>query len=292
MARSPRDRFITIYGRVAVMEALDDERVAVDKVLVARNAHGDTIESILATARARRVHVERTTAERVTRISRNGRHDQGVVADVTAPGVVEIDEWLSSLSPDAAAPVVVLDGLTNPANVGMIIRVVTAAGMSATVLPRFGAPDLGPLVVKASAGTVFRASVVRAQTTSEAIDALATAGFEIVGLRGGSSVPSLYGEHFAARVAFVLGNESDGVSPDVAGRVVRWVAIPMEGDVESLNVATAAAVVAYELARRRAAPSDRQEAGPPAGAGAPPVAPEGAGVAAAAAPEDGGACVR
>jgi hypothetical protein len=65
----------------------------------------------------------------------------------------------------------------------------------------------------------------------------------------------------------------------------------MQGDVESLNVATAAAVVAYELARR-AAPSDRQEVGPPAGAGVAPAAPEGAGVAAAAAPEDGGACVR
>src|SRR3954453_20514853 len=95
MGESPRHRFITVYGRIAVMEALDDERVMVDKVLVARNAHGDTVDVILDRARSRRVRVERTTQERVTRISPNGRPDQGVVPDVVAPGLAELDEWLA-----------------------------------------------------------------------------------------------------------------------------------------------------------------------------------------------------
>src|SRR3954453_17386234 len=133
MGESPRDRFITVYGRIAVMEALDDERVTVDKVLVARNAHGDTVDAILDRARHRGVRVERTTQERVTRISRNGRHDQGVVADVAAPGLAELDEWLAANPAPSRASLVVLDGVTNPSNVGMIIRAVTAAGVSGTV---------------------------------------------------------------------------------------------------------------------------------------------------------------
>src|SRR3954470_6493841 len=172
MGESPRDRFITVYGRIAVMEALDDDRVMVDKVLVARNAHGDTVDVIQDRARSRGVRVERTTQERVTRISRNGRHDQGVVADGVAPGLGELDDWLSSDAAGSAASVVVLDGVTNPSNVGMIIRTVTAAGVTGTVLPRAGVPDVGPLVVKASAGTAFRATLLRSASARDAVAGL------------------------------------------------------------------------------------------------------------------------
>src|SRR2546427_263269 len=129
-----------------VAEALDDPAADIDKVLVAKNAHGDTVDTIVSRARARGVRVERTTAERVTRISRNGRHDQGVVADVRAPGVAAVGDWVAALPAGAPAALLVLDGLTNPSNVGMIVRVVTAAGLSGVVLPRFGCADLGPLV--------------------------------------------------------------------------------------------------------------------------------------------------
>jgi 23S rRNA (guanosine2251-2'-O)-methyltransferase len=233
--------FIVVYGRMPVLEALLDEGVRVEKVLVARTARGDSVDEILDAARQRGVVVQKVAPEKVTRVSGNGRHDQGVVADVEAPGLRELDDEV----PGGRLALLVFDGVTNPANVGMIIRTATAAGLDGVVLPRAGSPDVGPLVVKASAGVAFRARVYRSATAAAAIDRLRGAGVAVVGLRAGGD--PLFGADLGERVAFVLGNETDGVSVDCD----RWLSIPMHAGVESLNVAVAAGIVSYEIARRR-----------------------------------------
>lgn len=234
--------FVTVYGRMPVLEALLDEGVAVTKVMLARTARGDSVDEIVAAARQRGVALQRVAPEKVTRVSGNGRHDQGVVADVEAPGLRELDDEI----PAGRLALVVLDGVTNPANVGMVLRTATAAGLDGVVLPRAGSPDLGPLVVKASAGVAFRSTVLQASTARDAVARLRTAGLEIIGLRG-HSAQSLFEASLPDRAAFVLGNETDGVTVAVD----RWVSIPMANGVESLNVAVAAALVSYEIARRR-----------------------------------------
>jgi len=192
------------------------------------------------TTSARRASFSASSATAL-RVSGNGRHDQGVVADVVAPGLRELDDEI----PGGRLALLVLDGVTNPANVGMIIRTVTGAGLDGVVLPRAGSPDVGPLVVKASAGVAFRARVYRSTTAAAAVDRLRGAGVEVVGLQGGSA-ESLFDAELPERVAFVLGNETEGVSVAVD----RWVSIPMSNGVESLNVAVAAGLVAYEVSRR------------------------------------------
>ena len=117
------------------------------------------------------------------------------------------------------------------------------------MLPRKGSPEVGPYVVKASAGVAFRAPILRCASAAEAVEALKGTGFELVGLRAGQGTP--IGERlWPSRVAFVLGNETIGTSAEVAGWIDRWEHVPMAGAAESLNVAVAAAVVAYELSRR------------------------------------------
>lgn len=234
------DRFITVYGRMPVLEALADDRVAVGKVLLARTARGESVEAIVVAAARRGVILQRVTPEKVTRISGNGRHDQGVVADVAAPGLRPLDAWLATVARPAA--VLVLDGVTNPANVGMIIRTAEAAGLEGVVLPRTGVPDVGPLVVKASAGVAFSACLLRCATAVEGVGLLAEAGFTTLGLRG-ARAPSLFDAEVPALVAYVLGNETDGVSPRVADHLDAWRSIPLAHGVESLNVASAAAVL-------------------------------------------------
>jgi len=231
-----------------VLEALLDERAQVAKVVVARTARGEAIDRILAAAAERAIRVERADAQRVTRISRNGRHDQGVVADVASPGLAELDGWLASRT--GPLDLLVLDGVTNPANVGMVIRTAVAAGLDGVVLPRAGSPDVGPLVVKASAGVALAAPVLRTATAAEAVRLLHAAGLEVIGLAA-TAVTPIWTTAVPARAAFVLGNETDGVSAAVAATVDRWCAIPVQGGVESLNVAATAAVVAFEVARRR-----------------------------------------
>lgn len=241
---NPRDRFVTVYGRKPVLEALADERLTVDKVLLADNAGGPQVTQLLREAARRGVEVLRVPPARVTKVSRNGRQDQGVVADIVAPALRRLtDEVASSLTGE----VLVLDGVTNPQNVGMILRTATAAGVAGIVVPRAGVPDLGPLVIKASAGVALEAPVLRADTPDDAVATLRSGGFTVFGLSAGASRSLWDPRPFPDRSAFVLGSETGGVRVEVDERI----GVPMADGVESLNVAVAAGVLCFELVRRR-----------------------------------------
>jgi 23S rRNA (guanosine2251-2'-O)-methyltransferase len=244
---SPKDRFVTVFGRKPVLEALADADLRVDKVVLADNARGAAAREILSAAAARSVRVERASAHRVKVLAGNGKQDQGVLADVVAPRMRRLSDALSSGS---LSSVLVLDGITTPANVGMILRTATAAGLSGIVVPRRGVASLDPLVVKASAGVAFHAPVLRCYTAEEAATSLREAGFPLFALSGSAPV-SLFDADLPARAAYVLGGETAGVSEPVRASVTGSLSIPMAGGVESLNVASAAAVLCFELVRRR-----------------------------------------
>ena len=245
--QSPKDRFVTVFGRKPVLEALADRRLDVDKVILADNARGDAAREIVDAAAARSVRVERASAHRVKVLAGNGKQDQGVLADVIAPRMRRLDDALAGSRP---ARVLVLDGITTPANVGMILRTATAAGIDGIVVPRRGVASIDPLVVKASAGVAFHAPVLRCYTAEDACRALRDAGYPLYALDG-SARQTLFEADLPRRAAYVLGGETAGVSPEVRKHVTGLLAIPMAGGVESLNVASAAAVLCFELVRRR-----------------------------------------
>jgi 23S rRNA (guanosine2251-2'-O)-methyltransferase len=261
-AKSPKDTFITVYGRMPVLEILEDPGRHIDKIVVAERSQGDNLDRILDLAEQRGVPVQYASAQRVKLLAGNGKQDQGVLADVVAPQMKTTDEFTRDLRDRAIYNVLILDGVNNPANVGMIIRTPTAAGVSGVVLPHYGSPNIDPLVVKASAGVAFRASILRSRTAAEAAGDLRQAGFRIFGLSGDGQ-SSVFRARLPIRSAFVLGNETEGVSPETAASVDEWLAIPMAGGVESLNVASAAAVLCFDLVRRA-------EETPPAGQSRPP----------------------
>ncbi|MFC4944058.1 TrmH family RNA methyltransferase [Pseudonocardia sp. GCM10023141] len=246
--RSPKDTFITVYGRKPVLEALADDGLHVDKVILADGQRGEPVRAILDAARRRHVEVQWATPHRVKVLAGNGRHDQGVLADVVAPRMAPIAEFLDGLG-DSPASVLVLDRLTNPSNVGMILRSATAAGLDGVLLPRRGLPAIDPLMIKASAGVAFRAPVLRSATVEDGCVALKEAGFTLFGLDAGGD--SLLDAELPDRVALVLGNETDGLTASLRPTLDGILAIPMYGGVESLGVASAGAVAAFELARWR-----------------------------------------
>ncbi|MEY7972730.1 TrmH family RNA methyltransferase [Saccharomonospora xinjiangensis] len=248
-ATSPKDRFLTVYGRKPVLEVLDDPALDIDKVIVADTARGPAVDDIRRAARARAVPVRSASAHRVKVLAGNGKQDQGVLADIVAPRMRPLSDALEGTPP---SPLIVLDGITTPANVGMILRSATAAGVAGVVVPRRGVAALDPLVVKASAGVAFRAPVLRCASAEEAAESLTEAGYTVyaLGARPGAPATTLFDVPLPSRVAFVLGGETHGVSEAVANLAAGWVSIPMPGDVESLNVSAAAAVVCFELVRR------------------------------------------
>jgi 23S rRNA (guanosine2251-2'-O)-methyltransferase len=111
--RSPKDTFITVYGRKPVLEALDNAELRVDKVVLAEGSRGEPVRAIVAAARARDVPVQWASAHRVKVLAGNGHHDQGVLADVVAPRMQPVDDFLLDLGNEPAS-VLVLDRVTNP----------------------------------------------------------------------------------------------------------------------------------------------------------------------------------
>jgi 23S rRNA (guanosine2251-2'-O)-methyltransferase len=254
--RSPKDTYITVYGRKPVLEALTDPSLTVDKIITADNVRGGTtLAAILDAARRRGVPVQQASAHRVKVLAGNGHHDQGVLADIVAPRMRPLTEYLDELSDlagDTPCALLVLDAVTNPANVGMVLRSATAAGIDGVLVPRRGVPAIDPLVIKASAGVAFRAPVLRAATAAEGCALLRKAGIRVLGLTG-EATTSLLRDPLPERIALVLGNETEGLSEAVRAELDGTVSIPLRGGVESLNVASAAAVASYELLRRREA---------------------------------------
>ncbi len=243
---SPKDRFITVYGRNPVLEALGNHDLRVDKVLLAEHARGPHVQDIVAAAQRRGVALHRVPADRVKKLAGNGKQDQGVCADVVAPRMRPLD---LALAEGMSGPVLVLDGITTPGNVGMILRTGTAAGFSGIVVPRRGVASLDPLVVKASAGVAFSAPILKTATAAEALHALRGNGFHVVGLDAAGS-QALYDADLPRDTAYLLGSETAGPGRETAALVQTWVSIPMHSQVESLNVSAAAAVVCFEVVRR------------------------------------------
>ncbi len=248
---SPKDRFVTVYGRKPVLEALVDYDLRVDKVILAEGLRGPAIDEIKEAAADRAVRVQRATAHRVKVLAGNGRHDQGVLADVVARKMRPLSDALADPA-NAPRNVLLLDGLTTPANVGMILRTATAAGVDGIVVPHRGTAGLDPLVIKASAGIAFHAPVLRAATANHAAELLSDAGYPLFALDANGS-ESIFEADFGSRAVFVLGSETAGLSEEVESRIAQPLAIPMRGGVESLNVASAAAVLCFELFRRSSA---------------------------------------
>jgi len=248
--KSRFDRVLTVYGRKAVLESLRNETLDCRTLHLARsNREEGIITEIRQCAEARGIPVRLHTREELARISRNGRQDQGVAVDIQCPSFRHVEDYLAT---PAANPrrVLALDGITNPQNLGMIIRSATAGGMDGIVVPRKGTAALGPLVIKASAGTIYRAPLLLCQFLPGALQLFREAGAEVCALEAGSP-NSLFDYRAADFCVYVIGNETEGLGPQSRELVDISLSIPMLNSVESLNVAVTAGLVAFGGYRER-----------------------------------------
>ncbi len=240
--RETFQQLLTVYGRKPVLEALRDPRLKVCKLhLATSNRSGGIISDIESAAAAQGVPVAYHDRKALARISKNGRQDQGVAADIE----------LAGYRPISALPeryrLLAVDGVTNPSNLGMIIRSVAASGIDGLIVARRGHARLDPQVIKASAGTLYRAPLFHCDTTIVALETLKQQGARIVTLAANAD-RSLYDPlPDAAKQIYVLGNETDGISETVAAIADESRSIPLYNGVESLNVAVTAALVAFRV---------------------------------------------
>ncbi len=239
------DRILTVYGRNPVLEALQDSSLECHRLHLAQsNRSGGIVEQLTRAAQSRGVPVSHHSREELARISKNGKQDQGVALDILCPAFLGLQDYLDSLEGKPRQRLLALDGITNPQNLGMILRSAVAGGIDAVLWSRRGNAALGPLVVKASAGTLYRAPLVLCQQLAQALAECRKRGFEVLSLRADAQ-SSLFEYTPTGHAIYVLGNETHGVSAEVAALSDRGLSIPMQRGVESLNVAVSAALIAY-----------------------------------------------
>ena len=232
-----------IYGLRPVVEALRSKRREVREVL---DSVGDI--EIRPEAAARGVHVKRVPRERIEKLARGAVH-QGVVARVGPYPYSGLQEILAAQAP----LVVVLDGVTDPRNLGAVLRAADGAGASGVVLPKDRAAGMTPAAVKASAGASEHVPVARETNLRRALEKMKETGVWTYAAEGGAGTrTTAYTDlDLAGPVAFVLGSEGRGVRRLVREGCDGAVSIPMRGAVSSLNVSVAAAVLLFEARRQR-----------------------------------------
>lgn len=171
----------------------------------------------------------------------------GVVAECSLVSLLDLSGLLSL--PEASRRVVfVLDGVENPRNLGLVARTLAATGAGPIVVPSQGSASPGAAYLEASAGFGHMVPMVRVPKLVDALDALKKDGYWVYGLDANAE-RSLFGHELAAKTVFVMGNESKGLRPTVRKAVDQILSIPMKEGVESLNVAVASALCAFEALR-------------------------------------------
>jgi len=166
---------------------LMDPNIQVEKLVIARGVRGDLIKEILRAADERGIKVKRCSADAVNRVSGNPRQDQGVAIDIEKPKEF-LDDYVHQISTEGlpTGPIIICDNVRNANNIGLIVRSATAAGAHAIIIPRKGSPEVGPMVVKASAGVALRARIVHCDNAYQAARTLKENGVQLVGLSGRS----------------------------------------------------------------------------------------------------------
>ncbi|PCJ62221.1 MAG: 23S rRNA (guanosine(2251)-2'-O)-methyltransferase RlmB [Planctomycetota bacterium] len=235
------ENIITIYGRKPVLEAFEKNNISIDKLHLAKtNKQDKTLDLIIKLAKQQNTEITFHSKSELSRISKNGKQDQGIAADIYCQFLNNIE----SLDPSKEKYLLALDQITNPQNIGMIIRSVTAGNLDGIILPKDGTSPINSLVIKSSAGTVFKAKIFQCKNLLNHTNDLTKKGYQLATLTT-SANQNLLTSEINHPTIFILGNESKGVSQKLQDSCQQEFFIPMQNDVESLNVAVTAGIISY-----------------------------------------------
>ena len=237
-----------IYGRNAVLEALKSDK-EFDKIFVKKGEREGFIKLLVAKARERNIPVLDASLSKLDELSEGGVH-QGVVALVSQVTYSEVSDILAMAREKGESPfLVICDGISDPHNLGAVIRSAECAGAHGVIIPKHRSATVSATAVKSSAGAVNLMPIARVTNLSNLIDSLKDEGFFIYGAEAGGL--SVYETDMRGSAALVLGSEGDGISRLVKSKCDFIVSIPMYGRVNSYNVSCAAAIILSEAARQR-----------------------------------------
>jgi len=234
------ESMLTIYGRNPVVEALEDNSLSIYKLHISdSNRDAPIISKIKKLANKRDIEIVYHTKTALSRISKNAKQDQGVALDIIMQYSNSEDEFLKE---HKEFRVLALNAIQNPQNLGMIIRSCVAGDFDAIILEDKNSAKISPLVIKASAGTLFKIPIIKSKNLVKTLQKFKNT--DIYTLSSHSKY-SYKDENYQKRVVFILGNESNGVTKEIESISTKSISIPMNRGVESLNVAVTASILAF-----------------------------------------------
>lgn len=239
---------LRVEGRNAVLELFRSGKT-VDKLFVQDGLQDGPVLSILREARKQETIVTFVKKERLDQISVTGHH-QGVIAQAAAYSYAEVDDILAKAREKGEAPfIILLDDIEDPHNLGAIIRTANLAGAHGVIIPKRRAVGLTAVVARTSAGALNYTPVARVTNLARTIEDLKKEGLWFV-CADMDGTP-MYDIDMKGPIGLVVGNEGEGVSRLVREKCDFTAAIPMRGEIDSLNASVAAGVLAFEIVRQR-----------------------------------------
>jgi 23S rRNA (guanosine2251-2'-O)-methyltransferase len=237
-----------IFGTRAVIEAVQASK-DVDKILMRRDLQGDLSRELFRIVKGTNIPLQRVPQEKLDRLTR--KNHQGVIAFISAVTYRKLEDIVPTLYEDGKNPLIVLlDGVTDVRNFGAIARTCECAGVNAIVIPTHNSVSVNADAVKTSAGALLTLPVCKEASITEAIGFLKNCGYKVIAATE-KATNAYTTVDYTMPVALVLGGEDMGISMDNLRICDEMVKIPVTGNIASLNVSAAAAVLLYEVVRQR-----------------------------------------
>lgn len=239
-----------VFGIHAVRTLVQKNSAKVEKLLLLRGRDDARMAEVTQAARAANIKIEFRSAQELDQLAQGERH-QGAVAllkKVENLGEGALDEILDNAGPNPL--VLVLDGVTDPHNLGACLRTADAAGVHAVIVPRDRAAGMSPIVRKVAAGAAESVPLIQVVNLARTLKWLKERGLWLVGTDDQAST-ALYAAKLTGPLAVVMGAEGEGMRRLTKENCDALLSIPMQGMVESLNVSVATGVVLYEAVRQR-----------------------------------------
>lgn len=238
-----------IEGRNAVIEALRSGE-NIDKIYLAKGETDKTLGHIASRAREKGIVVVEADRRKLDGMSRTHAH-QGVIALAAVREYVSVEDILADAAAKNEPPlIVVCDEISDPHNLGAIIRTAYCAGAHGVIIPKRRSAGLTSVVAKTSAGAVSHMKVARVPNIPSLLKDLKKQGVWVFGTAANGTT-GLYDTDLKGAAAIVIGSEGDGMTRLAAENCDFLVSIPMKGDLNSLNASASAAILLYEAVRQR-----------------------------------------
>ncbi|NMG18639.1 23S rRNA (guanosine(2251)-2'-O)-methyltransferase RlmB [Brasilonema bromeliae] len=238
-----------IYGRHPVLSALENERDLNRIWITSRLRYDPRFHSLILRAKENGAIIDEVEPKRLDQITEQANH-QGVAAQIAPYAYIDLDELIAKAKSETDPVIVVADGITDPHNLGAIIRTAEALGAQGMVIPQRRASGITSTVMKVAAGALENFLVVRAVNLQRALEELKAAGFWIYGTATEASEP-MHTVKFNGPIVLVVGSEGEGLSILTQRHCDFLVSIPLQGKTPSLNASVAAGMALYEIYRHR-----------------------------------------